>query len=149
MNNNNAEEQDLIDFLSSPSPTPATTTQTLTAPSSPSNTSNDVDDVRNTRKQRIIKNDSSPEHAAARARRNSYKKKSDKNGILDNPQIAPPPILPPYDQRVKARYEINAEYEANYLNMPLYAKIRHSGEVMTRFSAFSLITKKWYDFTIC
>lgn len=98
--------------------------------------SNSVDDVRKTRPQR--KTPSMKSMSSTRSR----SKASTSGGLLDSPNFAPPPLLNPSDN-VKTMYELNAEHEANYALLPNYEKIRHSGNIMTRFSAVSLMTKKW------
>jgi len=137
---------ELINFLNSP---PVVQSQ--------GSNDNSVDNIRNTRKERIISprfslsmsdsNDSEINGGEGGGydrtpRRGSQgRKRRGGKAPLDDPSFAPPPLLPP--KQVKASYALNAEREANYNVLPKYENIRHSGYIMTRFSAKSLLTKKW------
>lgn len=113
---------------------------------------NSVGNIRNTRKERIISPNSSfsMSHSndsdvgllgpgrGKRERRNSRK-----GPVVSDPNFAPPPLFSNTSDQIKASYALNAEREANYKVLPKYELIRHSGHIMTRFSAVSLLTKKW------
>ncbi len=115
----------LLDFMNTPSKSFDTTV-----------TSNSVDDVRTTRKQR--KTPSIKSASSTRSRTSSTLG----SPPIDDPNFAPPPMVH-ISENVKTMYAMKAESEANYSIMPKYEKIRHSGYIMTRFSAVSLMTKKW------
>ena len=112
--NNNNEHEDLLSFLNS---------------STEDTSSNSAFDVRSGRKQRIL------------SKSTSTRTTRPGPGPLDDPNFAPPPVRPLLE--MKTSYEMNAEHEANYSKLPSYDKLRHSGNIMTRFSAVSLMTKKW------
>ena len=90
--------------------------------------SSNYSDVRKVRKQRRVRIDS----------RGSTTKSG--TGTLDDPNFAPPPILPIYE--TKPMYQFNTDM-GEFSVLPSYDRIRHSGYIMTRFSATSILTKKW------
>jgi hypothetical protein len=71
---------------------------------------------------------------------------SNGNGTLDDPNFAPPPILSISED--KPMYEFNTMHvdvdtTQRCSELPSMDKIRHSGYIMTRFSAATRLTKKW------
>jgi hypothetical protein len=117
-NSNGHDNVEQPSFKKNPAPTTTTTTAAAAD-----------DDVRSTRKKRI--------------KSSRLMEGSRVGGPLDDPNFAPPPLLPADDETLKSAYSLNAKCEADYENLPRYDKIKHSGTIMTRFSAIALLTKKW------
>jgi hypothetical protein len=134
---NNGDHDDLLTFLNGPIPNNANLGNINGAANGTANGT--TDDVRNSRKQRLV----SSQKASSSSKKTFKYKKGLKSGIIDDPNFAPPPVYPA-DDKLKPSYQLNAEHEADYVHMPKREKIRHSGHIMTRFSAVSLLTKKWY-----
>jgi len=136
---------------------PMTSTSQGTSTSTDSETTgrdNDVYDVRKTRKERIMMT-SDPSFASISARslasnfnrgtasgpESASSSYSSSTTYLDNPNFCPPPKVPL--ETIKTKYEFDAETQQWKGSMPKFHLVRHSGYIMTRFSAASLLFKRW------